>query len=51
MSHRYPSRRVLGDGESALLILICGVVVAIFLVRALVGDLVVVVGFARVIWD
>jgi hypothetical protein len=41
----------LGDEEIPLLILICGVVVAIFLVRALVGDLGVVVEFARVIWD
>lgn len=51
MSHRYPSCRVLGDGEIPLLILTCEVVVAIFLVRALVGDLGVIVGFAKVTWD
>lgn len=51
MSRRYLSRQVSGDAGIPVLILLCGVVVAIFLGRALAGGLGVVVGFGGVILD
>lgn len=51
MSRRYLSRQVSGDAGTPVLILLCGVVVAIFRGRGLVGGLGVVVGFEGVILD